>query len=153
MKFYIDVQKKWDGDTFRMTILPKVEYRSIREAALFCQGQAVLLCPWDSGRLRSSISVKFRGQKAIRAMAPVDGSETDDVLNDEPAENTAHVGSNVIYAAAQEFGMPSGYGKYKGPGFAPQPYLRPAADITEGKSVTIIEQGGKQEFEKYKGLK
>ena len=142
MKFHIDVQKKWDGDTFRTTILPKVEYRSIREAALFCQGQAVLLCPVDTGRLRSSIGVKFRGQKVIQS--GTQGLEADDLIKDEPEEGTAHVGTNVIYGAAQEFGTQT---------MAAQPYLRPAADITEGKSVTIIEQGGKQEFEKYKGLK
>jgi len=144
MKFQTTIIKRWDGDTFRMTILPKVEYRSLSEAAYFCQAQAIVLCPYDSGRLRSSISVKFRGQKAILGIPPVSESQADDPLQDEPEENTAHVGTNVEYAAAQEFGT-----QY----MAAQPYLRPAADLTEGKAISTISVGAEQEIEKYRGLK
>ena len=142
MKLSIDVQKKWDGDTFRMTILPKVEYRSVREAALFCQGQAILLCPVASGRLRGSIGMKMVGENIVKN-ADSGQSKPEDFITEEPAPNTAHVGTNVEYGEYQEFGtgtMPA------------QPYLRPAADLTAGKAVTIIEQGGKAEFEGYRGL-
>jgi HK97 gp10 family phage protein len=142
MKLSVDVIRKWDGNTFTMTILPKVEYRSVREAALFCQGQAILLCPVDEGRLRGSIGMKMSNEVVIKN-ADSGKSEPDDFITENPEPNTAHVGTNTEYAIYQEFGTVN---------MAAQPYLRPAADLTQGQAVTIIEQAGKAEFEGYKGL-
>jgi hypothetical protein len=142
MKLSIDVVKKWDGDTFRMTILPKVQYRSVREAALFCQGQAILLAAVDTGRLRGSIGVKMRGETIVKN-SDSGKSLPEDFISEEPAPETAHVGTNVNYAECVEYGTQTQ---------SAQPYLRPAADLTEGKAITIIEQGGRAEFEGYKGI-
>ena len=142
MKMSIDITKRWDGDVFKMTILPKVQYNSLRAAALFCQGQAIMLCPVDQGRLRGSIGMKMKDKSVIKGPV-VQENQSEDFIREEPEINVAHVGTNVIYAAAQEFGMPSGYGNYKGPGIPAQPYLRPAADLTEGKALTVCEQAGK----------
>ena len=142
MKLGIDVKREWDGETFKQTIIPKVESKSVREAALFCQGQAVLLCPVDKGRLRGSISVKLRGQESIKN-AGSGKAQAGDFIKDEPMEKVAHVGTNVFYSEFIEFGTAK---------MGAQPYLRPAADLTEGKSVTIVERAGKAEFENYRGL-
>ena len=142
MKMSVNVSTKWDGNTFRSTIIPKVEYRSVREAALFCQGQAVLLCPVDKGRLRGSIGVKMAGQALIKN-SESGKAQAEDFIQEEPEKNVAHVGTNVEYSVFQEFGtqkMPA------------QPYLRPAADLTEGKALTICERAGKAEFENYRGI-
>ena len=143
MKLDIDVKKVWDGNKFKVKIIPKIKHNTVREAALFCQGQAILLTPVDSGRLRGSLSVKMQREKNIKNPNSAK-AKLEDFIKDEPKKDEAHVGTNVDYADYVEFGTAKS---------AAQPYLRPAADLTEGKSITIIERAGKTEFEGYDGIK
>lgn len=73
---------------------------AIKSAALLVQNDAKEKSPYKTGNLKSSIHIEMEGS----------GDET-----------IANVGTNVVYAATQEFGDDSR-------NIPAQPYLRPALD-------------------------
>jgi|WetSurMetagenome_2_1015567.scaffolds.fasta_scaffold02423_11 hypothetical protein len=136
----------WNGDDVQIKMRNTVK-KSLLQTALALQAQAVALCQVDSGNLRGSIMVKLKTEDGIQKIdSPDVGRKTDDSDLTEPQENeTAHVGSACVYAAAQEFGLEE-FGK---PNYQFHPYLRPSYDLLSGESLTIFEKNGRVEFKKY----
>lgn len=83
--------------------------RGLLKASLIVESQAVVLSPYDTGRLRQSIT-----HRVVRNGSIVEGQ----------------VGTNVEYAAAQEFGVP---GRNRA-----QPFLGPALRQKRGQILQII---------------
>jgi len=75
----------------------------IEAAAIAVESQAVKLAPWDTSRLRGSITYGLNdGTKSTGR--PVANSEASDTLQTTPGNKfEAWVGTNVVYAAAQEY--------------------------------------------------
>lgn len=67
------------------------------EAVTYAQKE----CPVDSGRLRNSIAWAIKGETSGRKM-PGEGEPSKP--KQSPEENVLYIGSNVEYAAAQEYG-------------------------------------------------
>ena len=116
---------------------------ALNETGYKITADAKRLAPVDTGRLRSSIHPEFAGAKQFSYTAA--GATWDGSLGVPLRELEAVVGSNVEYAAAQEFGL-TGSRRGKGiiaskrnpahlrrkerpvskPGRKQAPYLRPA---------------------------
>jgi len=100
---------KWYGKD----VINKVNTESIKIIAKACfmvERDAKILCPVDTGRLRSSITHEVKG-------------------------TTGRVGSNVEYARAVELGSEDpAYNR------APQPYLRPALHKNEKKILELFKK-------------
>jgi hypothetical protein len=104
---------KWDD------ALLKIAEKGLVEAGIIIEGQAVALCPVDTGRLRGSITYATSKFRTMVSMPAKPGDEVS-----EPGDDyTLYVGTNVEYAPYMEYGtcrrnMETG-----------QPFLRPAMDI------------------------
>ena len=85
-------------------------------ACIKVEAQAKSLAPVDKGGLRSSIGYKT----ATKSSGSLDVS---------PKDNEGFVGTNVFYGIYQEFGTRF---------MAPQPFLRPAAQILKGGKAQIM---------------
>jgi HK97 gp10 family phage protein len=82
--------------------------QGMRNAVLLVERDAKINAPVDTGRLRASITPEIRQSGTM---------------------TTGVVGSNVIYAAAQEFGTPHMVGKF---------YLQRALDSNQPRIVTLV---------------
>jgi HK97 gp10 family phage protein len=152
---------KWYGKEVEKQI------HSITEKALLTgghliEGDAKQLCPADSGRLRSSISVNWtnsgRPSAVVRSPAKEgDGVSMPDTKKDE---FTVHIGTNVEYAIYVEYGTgifaeggkgrqtPWVYKTKKGffftRGNPPQPFLRPAYEKNISKIKALYQDSLKE---------
>lgn len=126
---------EWHGEEVKLRGTRAIR-KSAFEAALIVEEQAAALCPIDTGRLRGSITIEGMGEStAVRT--PATG---DDKITGPSDENEIYVGTNVDYAAYQEFGTRKNEA---------QAYLRPALDLAKGKSVTLIEVNGRIQLKEY----
>lgn len=131
-----------------MSIDPKNMSESIRamlaiaieEAALDIVGQAKLLCPVDTGRLRGSISWKTRSaESGVEGLA----TDADHVKHATIPDNDleAVIGTNVRYAAPVEFGWKrvseKGKQEYRS---AAKSYLRAAVESRKKQTYEIIKR-------------
>lgn len=124
---------EWNGDEVKKRA-DKLAGKSSFEIGLIVEGQAKLLSPYKTGRLRGSIqTVSGLGQEtspdnsADKISRPTDKYET-------------HVGTAVNYAPYMEFGTIHTNA---------QPYLRPALDMAKGKAPVIVKTTAKNEFGEY----
>ena len=101
-------------------------------SAIIVEGQAIQLCPVDTGRLRGSITHQMKGQvvsksdTASRARHPATQADVIDVPDDK---YTASVGTNVEYAEFVEYGTQR---------TKAQPYMRPALYMSLFKIVSYF---------------
>lgn len=124
---------KWDGDIIKRRAI-ELMGKSTFEIGLFVEGQAKLLTPVKTGRLRGSINtVSWNGQKTEPANAQ-------DAISQPSGTFDTHVGTNVEYAPYIEYGTVNSEA---------QAYLRPAVDIAYGRVPTIVEKNSKIYFEEY----
>ena len=126
---------EWNGEEVKLRGMRAIKMSAV-EAAIVVERQAIALCPIDSGRLKGSITIEGMGESTA-IEAPAIASDKITGPNDE---NEIYVGTNVDYAAYQEFGTKN---------TEAQAYLRPALDIAKGKSVTIIEHNGRLQLKEY----
>lgn len=131
------VQMIWNGDEVkrRAEILAT---KSPFEIGLVVEGDAKMLCPVDTGRLKGSITV-----------ASGDGKRT------SPRGN-GNISTDFIRAPSDKFetfvGTPVEYGPYMEYGTirtSAQPFLRPALDMARGRATAIVQVGAKREFAEY----
>jgi HK97 gp10 family phage protein len=118
--------------------LTKAEERALHAVGIFVRGRAQDLAPYDTARLKGSINYKIDNK-----------------------EKAMHIGTNVEYAAYQEFGTgiyaENGKGRKGGwifkdakgktvftMGNKPQPFLRPAVLNEQSKIAQIIAEMGKE---------
>lgn len=123
----------WNGDEVKRQA-EILAQKSAFEIGLFVEGQAKLLAPVDTGRLRGSIqTVSGTGQRT----KPKDSNDT----IAQPSEvRETFVGTGVDYAPYME------YGTIK---TSAQPFLRPALDIARGRTLTIVQVEAKKAFGEY----
>lgn len=121
----------WDGELVQV-LGKKYAGGSVLVAGKIIMSQAVSLAAVDTGRLRGSITVQTKTHSIFNE----DRSEAEagDIIQKPQQENTAHVGTDLEYGIYQEFGT----GK-----MAAQPYLRPAFDLSRGKSLNAVTKLGK----------
>jgi len=100
---------KWYGAKV-ISKINKANKQIINKACLMVERDAKILCPVDTGRLRSSITHEIEG-------------------------TTGRVGSNVEYARVVELG-----GIELGINRAPQPYLRPALHKNEKAILKLFKK-------------
>jgi HK97 gp10 family phage protein len=104
--------------------------RALTAAALPVQNEAKRNAPYESGNLRRSIHIGGRDDLNPDAGTVIDRTGTP--VPDPDVDATAaavYVGTDVVYAAAQEFGTQH---------IAAQPYLRPAADTQRPAVVSEV---------------
>lgn len=108
--------------------------KSSFEIGLAVEGQAKMLAPVDTGRLRGSIhTVSGMGQKTNPK------NEAREIAKPDKAFET-HVGTTVEYGPYQEYGTVKTNA---------QPFLRPALDMVRGKAPQIVMREGKATFGEY----
>jgi len=118
------VSFKWYGKE----IEEKIELAALSgltAAAIQLEGKAALLCPYDTGRLRGSIT--FRTYNAQDAPKPP--AKSGDGTNARPKKFEGYIGTNVEYAAHVEYGT-----KRKGA----RSFLRKAADESRDELSNIF---------------
>jgi HK97 gp10 family phage protein len=127
----------WNGEDVKKRA-EELAKQSSFEIGLVVQGQAKLLAPVDSGRLRASIiTVSGTGQRT----APTGkGAVSTDQIRKPDDKFETFVGTSVEYAPYME------YGTVKTPA---QPYLRPALDIAKGRALHVVQVGARKEFAEY----
>lgn len=120
---------------------PASAKKFLTKLALAVEGQAVLLCPVDTARLRNSITYSIEGD----TQAPGAGAKSEDGVKPSTTRQVAVVGTNVKYAPVQEFGSAR-------QGYA-QPFLRPAFDLVTGrKTAKTVKDELNKEYAK-RGIK
>jgi len=110
--------------------------RGLVKAGIIIEGQAVRLCPVDTGRLKGSITYATNSAGS----RPSGGAGADDGVSSPGDDYTLHVGTNVDYAPYVEYGTrrsPTG-----------QPYLRPALDIQKVNVETAYAQEISKELQR-----
>ncbi len=97
---------------------------AIKAGALIVMNAAKENAPYKTGNLRRSIHLGGTGQG-------LEGGTTGTDIGASENRLTVDVGTNVIYAATQEFGRD---------GIPARPYLRPAMDENKDKVIREIER-------------
>lgn len=136
------VDSRWNGKDVKVRG-KKVIGRTAFEIGLVVEGQAKALAPRDTGRLAASITT----QSSDMGTAPRGvGARAEDVIT-KPSQSLTdqhqvlvYVGTPVFYAPYIEFGTLRSNA---------QPFLRPALDLAQGKTLTITRNAGRYEFADY----
>jgi len=131
MSFKFSSKIVWNGNKVKVQG-EKIHYKSVFEAGVSIQGQAVALAPRDTSRLAGSIIVKTKDDENLNRFSG--NAKTEDIISNPIEENVAHVGTNLSYSVYQEFGTRK---------MIAQPFLRPAFDLAQGKTLSIFEKNGK----------
>ena len=127
----------WNGDEVKRRAEIAARHTPY-ELGLAIEGQAKLLAPVDTGRLRGSITTASGDGTHTNPSGP--GANSSDKLQTPEAPNITHVGTPVDYAPHQEYGTIR---------MAAQAFLRPALDIIRGKALSIVSKTAKQDFGEY----
>ena len=126
----------WNGDIVK-EMAAKLAGRSSFEIGLVVEGQAKELAPYDTTRLRGSITtVSGMGQRTT----PKEMALASDVIQAPRKPFETFVGTPVKYGPHQEYGTVR---------MSAQPFLRPALDMARGKASGIVQKGAKAEFGEY----
>lgn len=128
------VNLKWYGKEVEKQIFSGAE-KAVLKGCFLIEGDAKQLCPVDTGRLRSSISVNWSGSgmESGKVGSP---AKTEDGISMPPTEVgkfTGRVGSNVEYARRIELGFVGADALGRVYNQAPQPFLRPALEKNRSK--------------------
>ena len=129
------VSEQWNGQEVKIRgqrVVGKTAY----EVGLVVEGQAKLLAPYDTGRLRGSITTASKEKQS----APEAPASTSDAISPPADDQEVLVGTAVDYGPYQEFGTVR---------TAAHPFLRPALDLARGNVLSIIENNGRKEFKEY----
>ena len=97
----------------------------ITETAISITAQAKLLAPVDYGELEGSLMWKSDNKSGGYGQGRGQDLTKGDKLTVSPAKGVAYVGTAVEHGIYQEFGTRK---------MSAQPYLRPSADIIQGKA-------------------
>lgn len=108
------------------------------EIGLAVEGQAKLLAPVDTGRLRGSITTASGSGKRTNPSGT--GSNSADKISAPNNPNETFVGTPVTYGPYMEYGT-----RYTDA----QPFLRPALDMVRGKILSIVKKSAKTELGDY----
>lgn len=129
------ISKQWRGDEVKVRG-KLVTGKSAYELGLVVEGQAKMLCPVDTGRLKGSITTAGYHQRTT-TQAPATFQDSIDPPRDD---NEVLVGTAVAYGTHMEFGTIK---------TDAQPFLRPALDLARGKVVSVVRRNAKMHFAQY----
>ena len=131
-----EVKSKWNGDVVK-EMAAKLAGHSSFEIGLVVEGQAKALAPYDTGRLRGSITTASgMGQKT----KPTGTAKAGDTIQPPRERFQTYVGTPVEYGPYMEYGTVRTNA---------HPFLRPALDMARGKAPYIVQVGAKKEFGEY----
>ena len=131
-----EVKSKWNGDIVK-EMAAKLAGRSSFEIGLVVEGQAKALAPYDTGRLRGSITTASgMGQKT----KPTGTAKSGDTIQPPRERFQTYVGTPVEYGPYMEYGTVR---------TSARPFLRPALDMARGKVSGIVQKDAKAEFGEY----
>jgi len=142
------INKQWDGNIVKAQG-KKVVQRSAFELGLVVEGQAKLLCAVRYGYLAASITTQAAthgtelespGKYAQETPPPEHRVDTFKKIASPKKDNEVLTGTAVDYGPYVEFPSKKSLG---------QPFLRPAADLAQGKKLIIVQINGKYYFKKY----
>lgn len=153
MSFKSNVSFKWEGDIVKFKG-KQIINKSIWEAGLIVEGQAKELCARRYGYLAASINTQTKDQgDDVESPAKYSEEQITVIGGDVPSfkkldspieENVAHIGTNVDYSYYVEFGTTK---------MSAQPFLRPALDLSKGKTLTILKINSKYYFGDYLNIR
>ena len=129
--------------------------KAVRMIGGSVEGHAKMLCPYDTGLLRNSITYAIGGEApAITHYAadnpkpdqPSEGDYSGTAPADENGAVSVYIGTNVEYAPYLELGHRQQPGRFvpaigkrlKASWVAPRPFLRPALENNRGEIEDII---------------
>lgn len=128
---------KWDGEEVKRRA-ERLANLSSYEIGLFVEGQAKLLAPTDTGRLKASIMTASSDGRRTKPSGK--GSVDTDHIRAPSEKGETYVGTAVSYGPYVEYGTIR---------TSAQPFLRPALDIAKGRALNIVQAGAKKEFAEY----
>lgn len=139
-KKVVDFDISDNTDIFKNAMDEQVE-QVLMALGIAAEGFAKDLCPWDTGRLRNSITHALDGGPAAISQYEDDNGENPGYYHGEMAKEpgsgkrAVYIGTNVEYAPYVEKGHHTKTGTY----VAPKPYLKPAIQDNTDKFKEIIE--------------
>ena len=148
MSAKVVTKSSWKGDIIKIKGKSAMK-ESIFQIGLIIEGQAKELCARHYGYLAASINVQFNGggddiespTKYAEERPPKNHNVKSFRKITPPAEeNVVLVGTAVDYAPYVEFGTVK---------MAAQAFLRPAADLARGQTLTVVKKNSKYEFGDY----
>ena len=137
MSLRVETDSTWNGDEVKWRGR-KATGRSTFEIGLAVQAAAKALCPVKLGRLRGSITTQARSEGT--EPETVKGSKASDKIAAPSDDLETYVGTGVEYGPYIEFGTVRSDA---------QPFLRPALDLAQGKTLTLVRKNAKWEFGDY----
>lgn len=144
----VKVTTKWNGPKVKV-IGNKVISDSTYKIGLVVEGQAKELAARRYGYLAASINTQSKdkgddvespGKYAKESPPTGHNINTFRKITKPNNDNDTLVGTAVDYAPYQEFGTVK---------MDAAPFLRPALDLAQGKSLNIVEVEGKRQFKEY----
>jgi HK97 gp10 family phage protein len=141
----INLKEKWNGEIIKTKGKSCIK-ESIYKIGLIVEGKAKELAARRYGYLAASINTQFQGggtelespQKYARATPPKGHDiKTFRKIQKPESDTVVLVGTAVDYGPYQEFGTVR---------MDAQPFLRPAADLAQGKILEIVEIESKKHF-------
>lgn len=106
--------------------------KGILKSCVITTAQAKLLCPVDEGQLRNSISYSApnkNGNEITGGLNDASGEQAEKPIEVKAKNGVGYVGSNVDHMTYIEFGTVN---------MAAQPTLRPAVELTFGRSLNEV---------------
>lgn len=131
----VKVEAQWNGPDVKIRgkrVVGKTAY----EVGLAVEGIAKDLCQRMTGRLAGSVTT----QSASQGTQPEAPATSQDKIASPNDELEVLVGTAVEYGPYVEFGTRRSDA---------QPFLRPALDLAQGKTLTIARKNGRWEFKDY----
>ena len=90
---------EWNGERIKKLMRDKIDNR-LEILGVDTVSQATLLAPYKSGRLKGSLTYATKNQSA-KANSP---AKSNDAVEQPQTVGVVRIGTNVVYAAMQEFG-------------------------------------------------
>jgi hypothetical protein len=148
MSAKVITKSSWKGDIVKVKG-HSCMIKSIYEIGLIVEGQAKELCARRYGYLAASINTQFEGggtelesPSSYAKETPPASHKVDTFRKIQKPSNdeTVLVGTAVDYGPYLEFGTIRA---------SAQPFLRPAADLARGQTLTVVKKNSKYEFQDY----
>ena len=148
MSIKTEMETKWNGDIVKVKGHSAVK-KSIYEIGYIVEGQAKELCARRYGYLAASINTQFNGggdelespSSYAKETPPANHNvESFRKITPPSEDDVVLVGSAVDYSVYIEMGTIRANA---------QPFLRPALDLAQGKTLTVVLKNSKYEFSDY----
>ena len=130
------VSIKWFDKELKKMVLDTAT-QAIAKGCFLVEGDAKILCPIVTTRLRGSISSNWNGSGMARGKTG-GAAKADDGIGQPEKELTGVVGTNVEYGRRVEMGFVGTDSLGRTYNQAPKPYLRPALEKNRSKILGLF---------------